>query len=596
MTAEQGLFSYPGVQSWESFEGTDVSGISPSVFMLRMYPQYGIPEPDGDITLTYGGNTIVIRDAHIDRADFEEGSGGQTVSVRFLDSRWKWQFYEITGRYNIRLPNNFIDPDHEKTPQQLATLCFQAMQETNFDVSALPDDARPEIDWDHVRPAEVLAQLCDELGCRIVPRRSTGSWVIVVTGVGAELPDGGIPYNDYGAGIDPKETPDYLKIVSAPMSFQVCLELEPVGKDIDQAWKPLKDLSYRLSDWPVDSYGFGRDPKQQPDISVERVQQPDGTLISPQELAVQTVFRSFRISSKPQNVATSTDRDGNDVFYLPGFDGYVTRKQLIPINELVEAYTDSNGREFKRASLMFGEWYGDHGENLGNYNPGTRLDVQATHAGMTEERATFSLSVDPVETDKTIITTSKVMCYMVRIDNNSWFTAARMFLVCTVNVRDPKTWQLVRYEKTLRIGSGANPKFCQTIIKNDIKPWTITAYDKYGQVNPRIPLRHNRAEVEQQCDYYLDSIARTFETSASERKTYFGLYCIDLDGAIAQVTYRIGKQGADTIVSRGTEHNYDIPSYEQRRQRDGRHNTAEKMKLMTEIFDHKQKLLGTSNT
>lgn len=595
MSAVQGLFSYPGVQSWESFEGTDISGISPSVFMLRMYPQYGVPEPNGDITLSYGGNTIVIKDAHIDRADYEEGSGGQTVSVRFLDSRWKWQFYEISGRYNIKLPNNFIDSSREKTPQQLATLCFEAMQETNFDVSALPNDARPEIDWDHVRPAEVLAQLCDELGCRIVPQRSTGMWVIVVTGMGADLPDGGLPYNDYGAGIDPKETPDFLKIVTAPVSYQVCLELEPIGKDMDQAWKVLKDLSYRLSNWPIDSYGFGRDHRNQAEISAERVLQPDGSQISPQELALQTVFRSFRISNSPQNVATRTDANGRETFYLLGYDGYVNRKQLVPINQLVEAYTDVDGRELPRASLMFGEWHGQNGENDGNHNPGTRIDYQNLSGSSPDDRATFSLSVDPVESDKTIITTSKPMIYMRRFTDGTWCTAARMFIVCTVNVRDPKTWQLVRYEKTLNIGGGSNPAFCQTIVKNDIKPWTIASYDKYGAVNPRIPLRHNRDEVEQQCDYYLDSISRTYESVASERKTYFGLYCVDLDGAITQVTYRIGKQGSDTIVSRGTEHNFDIPSYEQRRQRDGRHNSAEKMKLMSEIFDHKQKLKGVNN-
>lgn len=212
----QGLFSYPGIQSFESIEGSDISGISPSVFVAKIFPQDEVPQADGDLVFSYNGNTITIWDAHIDRADYEQGSGGKTVIVRFLDSRWKWQAgREITGRYNIKLPNNYVDPRHEKTPQELAKLCFDAMGETSIDVTQLPNDARPDIDWVSMPAAEALARLCDELGCRIVPQRSTRQWAIVVVGEGADLPDNGWPYNDHGLGIDPKETPDYIRIVTA---------------------------------------------------------------------------------------------------------------------------------------------------------------------------------------------------------------------------------------------------------------------------------------------------------------------------------------------------------------------------------------------
>ena len=60
-----------------------------------------------------------------------------------------------------------IRPGTEKKPQALATLCLQAMGEDDYDVSALPNDARPEIDWSYQNPAEALQQLCDKLGCRV---------------------------------------------------------------------------------------------------------------------------------------------------------------------------------------------------------------------------------------------------------------------------------------------------------------------------------------------------------------------------------------------------------------------------------------------
>ena len=287
--APQGLVSFPGIVAWEDFQFTDLSGISPAAATMQVYPQAHPPALQGDIVLTYDGATIRIRNCIVDAASYQRNSGGQIVWVRFLDERWRWAFYSITGRYNIKLPNDDIDPVREKTPRELATLCFEAMEVANFDVSALPNDARPEVDWESVVAAQELARLCDDLGCRIVPRRSDGAWVVCVTGVGAPMPDNGWPYQDAGEGIDPKESPDVLAIVTAPVLYQCALKLEPVGKDIDLSWRTLDQLSYRLSD--TSSYGFGTDWEQQSNISATRQRQPDGTLLSPQELALQTVWK-----------------------------------------------------------------------------------------------------------------------------------------------------------------------------------------------------------------------------------------------------------------------------------------------------------------
>ena len=83
---------------------------------------------------------------------------------------------------------------------------------------------------------------------------------------------------------------------------------------------------------------------------------------------------------------------------------------------------------------------------------------------------------------------------------------------------------------------------------------------------------------------------------STSTRTYLGLFPIDMDGAIQQVSYRIGKQGADTIASKGTEHDFDIPQYAERRQRDGRKNQEERMKLLKEISERKLALRGTFNT
>lgn len=588
----QGLVFYPGIQQVESFTLTDVSGISPSIAVLEIYPQDELPSLYGNLVLTYDDNVIVFYDCVIDSASYQRNSGGQIVSLRILDERWRWDKRTITGRYNFRAPNNFVIAAHEKTPQQLAQLCFSAMGITNYDVSALPNTARPEIDWNPARPAEALADICDDLGCRIVPQRSTGKWWVRVVGDGGDLPDD-LPYQDPGDGIDPKEFPDYIKIVTAPKQFQVALKLEAVGRDMDQSWKALKDLSYAPSPSDATSaYGFGKEPSDQPDCSRVRVLQPDGTHISPQEMAIQTVFRCWRVY------------EGDGISFaagirVPGYstDNNVTRKQLILTDQLAQTWVDYLGAEHARPAVAFGSFYDGITEGTGNKPDGTRIDYQAAvYRDLQEERSSFSLSLDPIDTDRTIVTTSRAMVFLNPPNSSglTFFTPATLFIGCAVLVRDATTWQPVRYEYFKQIGTGTNKSFCAEFVKDDIQPWYVSQYNLDGSYNGTTT--NNENDVSNQCQYYAESIAKTFETVLSNTRTYIGLFPIDMDGAIEQITYRIGKQGHDTIASRGTEHNFDIPPYLERRQRDGRKNAVEKQKLLTEIQQRQFKQRGTFNT
>ncbi len=99
------------------------------------------------------------------------------------------------------------------------------------------------------------------------------------------------------------------------------------------------------------------------------------------------------------------------------------------------------------------------------------------------------------------------------------------------------------------------------------------------------------------CDYYLQAQRRIYEVVGSGVRTYVGLYPIDLDGRRVSVTYKSdNKGGHDTILNIGTEHHYETPPYLERRQRDGRRNIAEKLKLEAEIAERRAKLLGSWGT
>lgn len=595
-----GQIFYPGLFSIESGTVTDISGISPAEIHIECYPQFGFPDQDGDVTFTYNSTVITFKNCTIDRATFQRDSGGKIVSIKILDERWKWAYGQITGRYNIRLPNNFVDPAHEKTPQELATLCFQAMGVINFDVSALPNDARPDVDWEGVNPAQELATLCDDLGCRIVPKRSTQSWVICATGVGANLPDY-YPYQDAGDGVDPKEIPDFLQIITAPTSYQVALKLEPAGRDMDQEWKFPARLSYVINE-NVTAYGFGIEPKSMFNVSPEREDQPDGSAISPRELALQFLYRHWRIAIPRvmtgllANIAITPIK-----IYINGYNDYVTRKQIILTDKLAQCYTDERGEIHQRPAFVFGEFEAKvYRANNGNYPPGTRIDYQVSnHEAFPEERASFSLCPDPIDTDRSFVVTSQQMVFRTTSNETTVgssrivYDFAKLFLTCAIQIRDKTTWQPIRYARIRHIGDGSDPKNVMTVVKNDIQPWYINLYNPDGTW---LSTTDNSDDVNQQCDFYLDSIEATFATVNTTTRTYIGIFPIDMDGAIQQVEYRVGKQGADTIASQGTEHDYEIPSYAERRQRDGRQNIRQRVNLEKEIAQRREATKGTFNT
>jgi hypothetical protein len=581
--ADQGLVTYPGIVAWESFEITDLSGITPAVATMQVYPQEGFPDPEGDLVLTYGDNTIVFKNCHIDAAHYSRNGGGKIVQVRFLDERWKWKAgYFVTGRYNRRLPNNFVEPAHEKTPRELATLCFEALEVESFDVTALPNDARPDINWEHASAAEELAKLCDDLGCRIVPQRSTGIWLIVVTGNGVELPDE-FPFTDAGEGIDPAEAPDFLAIVTAPIKFQCRLKLEAVGKDVDMRWRPLDELSYSPADRRGASvtYGFGDNSDEMEGISLTRTRQPDGSMKSPREFAKETLFRCFRVQEPTDGIS------------IPGFPDRVKRKQLVLSDTLVEIYLDEFGGVHERKAFVEGA-YQSRIDCPSNQNTpyGTRIDKWGSTPFAAQELITFTLAGNNLDTDLSMITFSQPMRMLAKYTTLGGTPAlgrvrpAELWIHCAVQIRDPKTWQPLRYSRTLHIGSGDDEKFAQAIPKEDIQPWYRTDYTISANGSATFTKTDNKQEVDTQCDYYLESLAKTFETVGSSTRTYLGLFPIDLDGAIQQVSYRISKSGADTVASRGTEHNFVIPDYAERRQRDGRKSAAAQQKVVKYLTDN----------
>jgi hypothetical protein len=258
MSALQGLITYPGLTTFKSAEYTASHGIAPGVCTMEL-PQELVDDlaPVGDLTFRYGDAYVTLSSCVVDLGNTERGGGGYISRLQIYDRRWAWKFGAISGHYNLPAPGvptsggvdlgyNFsqslVRADTMQSAQQLAVLCLQAMGETVYDVSALPDNVMPETHWSHENPAHALEQLCESLGCRVVLDLDNNGVRIVVVGEGADLPDGPIQWAS--SSVAPQQSPSSLLFVGGQTVQQGFIPLTAVGRDTSGAIVPIDQLNY----------------------------------------------------------------------------------------------------------------------------------------------------------------------------------------------------------------------------------------------------------------------------------------------------------------------------------------------------------------
>jgi hypothetical protein len=230
------------VQNVLSATYTLTAGITPSVVQMEIIPQTQQIAAVGDVVFVHGNTTLTIPGCRADQASMVRGSNGTLVSFSLMDRRWKWKFGEIYGHYNQRDADGLIITATEKTPQQLATLCLQAMGET-ADVSQIPNNARPEAEWVAENPAEALANILEPFGMIIVLQIDS-TVAIRQQGVGAALPESA-NLVEQQISSNPPEVPATIRVLGAPNRYQYRLMLEAVAYDTDGRLKPINQLSYK---------------------------------------------------------------------------------------------------------------------------------------------------------------------------------------------------------------------------------------------------------------------------------------------------------------------------------------------------------------
>jgi hypothetical protein len=526
----QGLLAFPGLQQIVSWSYTLSHGITPGVAHVEIAPQFGVPAEIGTMLISFGAVELAFPGCVVDCANIRRDGAGMVVSLAILDRRWPWRYGQISGRYNVRRRNGELDPATEQSPQDMAALLLAAMGESGFDVSGLPNQSRPEVDWVCANPAQELADLAETLGCRVV--LDLDSRVsLQPAGVGADFPATGTERTQ-NFGIDPPTRPDSLLLVGGPTRFQTKFRLEAVGLEQTGQIKPIDSLSYKpAAGWGSEAYfGFAN------------VSNADN-----RALARRTVYRWYRIKcTAPFTMAGQ--------FQIGAYDGPVQNLwQVLPLERgQVETYTDVDQIERPRPPEVTGIYW-DRAVD------GKNIPAQRRYRGK------FSL-----DAERGIVRFAEPVM-QINASSSVPFSEAELYLTVAHAVKDLASLQEVRQttERALPgdpLGTGP-----AVLRRDDLVLAVVTQYDAGN--NPT-GTTDNADEIEQEANETLDAAEAGLTTLAAGLVEYAGVVPISPDGAIQQVEWRGGLSGCVTRAGRNSEFSLAVPSWRERRLAERRRDIA----------------------
>ena len=510
MSAPQGTFSFPAIEGVLSASVTVTNGISPSITSVTIEPKPGMPRLGAAVWSCNGVPIRSFPNSVIQGLQVSRQDGRTTWQLAIADRRWMWANGQISGEYNVPGDGGVIEST-KKSPRELAELCLQAMDETGFDVSALPDTGELYVNWEVEVPAKALADVCDNYGCTValLPNNTVR---VVRIGDGAALPGGALAVDET---VEPANMPSQLIVLSAPVRWQLDFPLEAVGREEDGEIKPINDLSYTPADgWEKQSIlDFGSIPE------------------SDRENAKESVYRWYRIRALSE---------GEPITELP--DAVIDLEeewQVLPVYDEFVTKLKSETQESNEKAIVWGRFHDAQG--AGGLNIETPVSINSFNRKLRNEQSHV------VDAEIGVVKFSEPVSFF---DPNP---AARtgekpgeLFIRCSVNLRDKDTRELQRMFRSVVVDptSPSPPKY---LVRDDLIP-------RYLLINRAAGTWvDNREDIENQMDDYLEEELANFLTFPGASAQYAGFVFAENDGAIRQITYRIANGAATTEINRNTE-------------------------------------------
>lgn len=503
--------AFTGINAVKSVIVPRMLGIFPASIILTCLPQDGQIPGSGTLAIGHGTDVITFPDIKVDFASMRLSTRGHVMVLKLLDRRWRWRFARISGRYNVRLADGTIDPDTQKTPQELAALLFQSMYEIGFDVTQLPNGGYPEVDWVRDRADVIIHQLCEDRGCDIALGLDNAARIVRMS-IGADLPlDGDVMSPSITA--DAPEGPDILAVVCGETQYESRLKTKAIGLDTDGAVKAVNDLSYKpAGGWT----GIA-------DENFFEQMREEGKTDDEIALAKKTVFRWYLV-----------DTQADESLDVPDYGSLDDINQILPLNDfLLDTYTVTNGS--KKANKRY-EVYGkfivltdppedDTDDEIREYDGASELDKLNGILQFPRRMVKYS-------------------------DANGTLEAAEIYLQTSYGVRETDTRQQDRYIVERQLTSGSE---LQEAVRIEEIALAIRAeYDSdFATVTGTTS---NRDDVDDQTAEILDALQNRYSYGIYGSITYRGIKLLETDGAIRQVVWYVSDQsGARTVASRNSE-------------------------------------------
>lgn len=576
-----GLGTYSGIPCI-SGQFTLSHGAAPSAASVYFLRNQIIP-PIGDFILDgtdeFGNEgKVSFKNCFVESVQAIAG-GDPLIIVRILDRRWAWGFAAISGRYNTRSESG-DSIYNEKTPRELASLCLEVMGEIDADLADFNPEGRPPIEWELVNPARALDELVNQFGYRIVLGIDNRVH-IYKAGVGDMTFLEKFTWLEDTMGVDLPKRPDGVIVAAGRTLWNMDLWLEPVGVELNGEWKNIDKLSYKPQ------HGWGKTTLP---LAASNLNYPPNadqkTKDEINSLAVQHIFRAYRVCVRKPRHWLEVDAnnpnmpDYGEYMQVRGYkDKVKNRWQLLPL-EPVQTLRDAQ-------TLKAGERASNTliprrrpPEVVGLFNSGAvglKDAMQNTADALNQEKAgNYRVWKRPFQIDfeRGIVHFEEAMHCIIE----KQMKPARIFLRIATGIRDEKTQAWKRHTIEHRFD---NPIGAGMMVTAHGEVQLRYSTDPSSEFGPP-KLLDNKADVERELRYYLNAVIATLEQRAARTGKFAGILPVEPSGIIQQITWAFGSNGPTTQVSGNTEHNYNIPSYYERR-------------LLSKLQDDKRRLSGPTS-
>lgn len=473
---------------------------------VKCLPQASLPNIT-NITLTVSDGllTLTLTGCLIDKARIDWTMDGHIEGIVVLGRVWRWKYGIIDGVYNLRNPDGTIKSGTEKTPRELATLLFNALGEPVHDVSNLPNDSRPFVNWQCADAWPELRKLIRTLGCTTGINLFSNAPQIWQIGHGAALL-GGSEVQTTSFGVDWGDPPDNLVGCVGPTRVQSKLELEPVVLDTDNTIKTLDAVSYKpASGWK------GKDPFDPLDTDATDEEK---------QLARLTYLKWWRVKNQADGTLN-----------VPGLGNVGSIEQILPLRDtLIETY-DSGYGEFELPAFLDGT---------------IAIETEALTFENTEPHTVIDVGWQ-LQAETGIVITEVPL---FKVDESTGeFEAADVFFTTSYNVMQ-STWNYHQYKLTLPVASNGTPDLA--VRRPDLQLDIVAHYQADGETVGSVT--DNQPTLDGELENELEGRAQEWVSQTAEVRQYRALMVQTIDGAVNQIKIRVSKDtGFNMWIARNTE-------------------------------------------